>query len=264
MNNYVEKVKTNGIVKIDNWLNDIDQKKIAKIIQTLKPQKNDPDSTFVTNLKLLIKKIFKFKLNNVFTSIYYFNLSKKLNLKEIAEEILEAKVKLTRIDHYWSPKSEKPVIQWHIDNAYSGRENIKNFVKPDQNAIKFFFYLSDVSSDNGCLSYIPKSHKIAYALKEGIYNGNIEYQTYWTLSDFRKIILIKENYNYIKKTVDENLITEFLNTSKLILNGELDAKLFDHEVRKGGALIFDEAGAHRGSRTMLHDRMVLRFFYKKK
>lgn len=171
---------------------------------------------------------------------------------------------MTRIDHYWSPKSEKPVIQWHVDNAYSGRENIKNFVKPDQNAIKFFFYLSDVSSDNGCLSYIPKSHKIAYAIKEGIYKGNIEYQKYWTLSDFRKIILIKENYNYIKKLVDENCITEFLNTSKLILNGELDTKLFDHEVKKGGALIFDEAGAHRGSRTMLHDRMVLRFFYKKK
>ena len=65
MNNYVEKVKTDGIVKIDNWLNDVDQKKIAKIIQTFKPQKSDPDSTFVTNFKLLIKKIFKFKLNNI-------------------------------------------------------------------------------------------------------------------------------------------------------------------------------------------------------
>ena len=65
MKNYVEKVKLDGIVKIDNWLSDVDQEKIAKTIQTLKPQKNDPDSAFVTNLKLLIKKIFKFKLNNI-------------------------------------------------------------------------------------------------------------------------------------------------------------------------------------------------------
>ena len=50
MKNYAEKVKLDGIVKIDNWLSDIDQKKIAETIQTLKPQKNDPDSTFVTNL----------------------------------------------------------------------------------------------------------------------------------------------------------------------------------------------------------------------
>ena len=65
MKNYVEKVKLDGIVKIDNWLSDVDQEKIAKTIQKLKPQKNDPDSTFVTNFKLLIKKIFKFKLNNI-------------------------------------------------------------------------------------------------------------------------------------------------------------------------------------------------------
>ena len=35
-------------------------------------------------------------------------------------------------------------------------------------------------------------------------------------------------------------------------------------MRKGGAVIFDESGIHRGSKTSLTDRIALRFFYKKK
>ena len=200
---------------------------------------------------------------NIFRSFYFISLSKKLKLKEIAQEILKSKAKLIRIDHFWTPQSEDPVIQWHVDNAYSGRKNIEVFDEPDKQAIKFFFYLTDVSSENGCLSYIPYSHKIAYALKQGIYNGDIHYQTYWTLSDFRKIILKEENYNYIKKKVDEKIIKEFLNTSEKILNGKIDESLFDHEIKNGGAVIFDEAGVHRGSKTKLSDRMVLRFFYQR-
>jgi ectoine hydroxylase-related dioxygenase (phytanoyl-CoA dioxygenase family) len=190
-------------------------------------------------------------------------LAKKLNLKETAEQILDSKVKLIRIDHFWSPQSNNPVIEWHVDNAYSGRKDIKVFNKPDKQAIKFFFYLTNVSSDNGCLAYIPFSHKIAYALKKGIYERYIEYQPYWSLFDFRKIILKKENYNYIKKLVDEKIIIDFLNTSELILSKKIDECLFDHKINKGGALIFDEAGAHKGSRTISNDRMVLRFFYQR-
>ena len=45
-----------------------------------------------------------------------------------------------------------------------------------KNAIKFFFYLTDVSIDNVCLSYIAKSNKIAYALKKGIYERHQLYK----------------------------------------------------------------------------------------
>ena len=38
-------------------------------------------------------------------------------------------------------------------------------------------------------------------------------------------------------------------------------KLSSNNVTK---VIFDESGIHRGSKTRLHDRMALRFFYKKK
>ena len=140
MKNYADKVKLKGVVKVDNWLSENDQEKISKTISILKPKKSDADSYFVVNLKTIVKKIFKLKFKSIITSIYYWNLSRKLNLKRIAEEILGSKVRLTRIDHYWSAKSEKPVIQWHVDNAYSGREDVEKFVKPDENAIKFFFF----------------------------------------------------------------------------------------------------------------------------
>ena len=264
MDNLAQEVELKGIAKKNNWLSEIDQQKITGIIETLKPLKDDVhNSTFVVNFKTLVNKILRLKFKNIIRSFYFHKLSKKLNLENIASEILKSKVKLTRIDHFWSPKSEEPVVQWHVDNAYSGRKNIKFFNKPDNNAIKFFFYLTDVTSDNGCLSYIPFSHKIAYALKDGIHKKKIQYQPYWTLSDFRDIILKEENYNYIKSKVDEKILIEFLEKSKLILEKKIHDHIFDQDVKKGGALIFDEAGMHRGSRTKFNDRMVLRFFYQK-
>lgn len=263
MDNLVEKVQSEGIADKENWLSPIDKDKIKNLIKKLKPTKGSENSVYATNIKMLIKKILKLQFSNISRSIYFIKLSKKLKLKEIAEEILKSKAKLIRIDHFWSPQSNDPVIQWHVDNAYSGKKNITVFNEPDKQAIKFFFYLTDVSSDNGCLSYIPYSHKIAYALKDGIYKGDIQYQTYWTLSDFRKIISKKENYNYLIKKIDEGIIKEFLNNSENILNGKIDESLFDHQMKNGGAVVFDEAGVHRGSKTMLNERMVLRYFYQR-
>tara|TARA_E500000178_G_C16969511_1_gene730216 strand:+ start:810 stop:1604 length:795 start_codon:yes stop_codon:yes gene_type:complete len=263
MNDLIEKVQSLGIAVKENWLDHKDIEKIEKSIQKVKPIKGSECSIYAVNLKTLIKKIFKMHFNNIFKSLYFINLSKKLKLKETAEEILKSKTKLLRVDLFWSPQSQDPVIQWHVDNAYSGRKNIKIFNEPDKNAIKFIFYLTDVSSNNGCLSYIPYSHKIAYALKQGIHNKDIKYQTYWTLSDFRKAIFKQENFNYIKKKVDEKIINDFLNTSEKIINRKTDETLFDYEVKKGGAVVFDEAGVHKGSKTELNDRIVLRFFYRR-
>lgn len=263
MSDIIKLVQSQGIATKENWLKTEDLEKIDSLVRKMEPIKGSENSIYAANFKTFVKKIFKLRFSEIFKSFYFINLSKKLKLNKIANEILQTDTKLLRIDLFWSPKSANPVIQWHVDNAYSGRKNIKKFNSPDHNAIKFIFYLTNVSSNNGCLSYIPFSHKIAYALKKGIYDGDIEYQTYWTLNDFRQIILKESNYNYIKKSIDEKLIKDFLNTSENILDGKIDENLFDHEIKKGGAVIFDEAGVHKGSKTELNDRMVLRFFYRK-
>ena len=58
------------------------------------------------------------------------------------------------------------VIPWHTDQAYSGKKYVKKICRSKQSSVKIFFYLTDVDSDNGCLGYIPGSHKISYFLKK--------------------------------------------------------------------------------------------------
>ena len=194
--------------------------------------------------------------------IQFLNLAKKLHLKELAEEIFQKKAKLCGLDFYYNPRSEDPVLDWHCDTSYSGKKIVEKFIHPKNYSIKFFFYLTDVSKDNGCLSYIPGSNRIAYAIKKGVFEGNIKYTPYWSLKDFRKTIQIKSNYEYIKKITGEKDLSEFLNRTSFAENQKAENYSFDHEMKKGGAVIFDEAGIHRGSRTRLNDRVALRFFYK--
>src|SRR6056300_1226140 len=99
MDNLAQEVELKGIAKKNNWLSEIDQQKITGIIETLKPLKDDVhNSTFVVNFKTLVNKILRLKFKNIIRSLYFHKLSKKLDLENIASEILKSKVKLTRID----------------------------------------------------------------------------------------------------------------------------------------------------------------------
>ena len=90
------------------------------------------------------------------------------------------------------------ILDWHTDQAYSGNLNPKKYVHPDHACLKYFIYLNDVDSNNGCLGYVPGSHKILYHLKLGIFKGEIDYKPYWKLKDLRK--LVAEDYqNYLEK-----------------------------------------------------------------
>ncbi len=259
-----EAVRLNGIARKDNWLNAEDEKKARNIIASIKPKKGSKKSWLSTTLLSQIIKVIKFDYKNLSRSLFFTNLAKKLELKKIADKIFDAETELLGIDFYYNPKSDEPVLDWHCDTSYSGATEVKKFINPENYAIKFFFYLTDVSSDNGCLSYIPKSNKIAYALKKGIFEGAISYTPYWSLSDFRKTIQTNHNFNYLKNILGENILNEFINNTNFINEKNSINHNFDNEMKKGGAIIFDESGIHRGSKTRLHDRMALRFFYKKK
>ena len=55
-------------------------------------------------------------------------------------------------------------------------------------SIKFFFYLSDVFTNNGCLSYIPGSHKIVKEIGRLTFINEIDYEYYWSLEDLTKLV----------------------------------------------------------------------------
>ena len=167
------------------------------------------------------------------------------------------------IDSYYSPISDKDVLPWHSDQAYEGDEkNYSGYVNPDHAHIKFFIYLTEVGPNNGCLSYIPGSHKIGYALRRGIFENKIKYENYYLLKDFRT--LVENNYDFLKDYLkDDNLIRNFLDKSKqLIQNPSHDE--FDYSLSAGDAIIFDEGGIHKGSKSLKNERVVLRYLYSTK
>ena len=266
LNEIIENVKENGFCKIENFLEEDDFFRIntflKKNIFNKKIKKGDNKSYFFRDkLSFFPKKIIHFEIEKIIEFRILNKLSKKLNMKSIASEILGKKSKLYSIDSYYSPTSNKPVINWHFDQAYSGRKDIKNFANPDNRIIKFFIYFTPVKTDDGCLAYIPKSNKIAYHLKKAFYKNELEYKPYWMLRDFRNVIKKKEYFLYLQKNLGSAFLQSFINDTNFIDKDPFNTNRFDLNLDKGGAIIFDEGGAHMGSKTK-NERLVLRFLYR--
>lgn len=169
---------------------------------------------------------------------------------------------MNHVDAYVSKKSKSNIIPWHTDQAYHGNLNPKNYVNCEKFFIKIFIYLTDVNTKNGCMSYIPGSHKIGFAIRKGIFEKKIKYKPYWHLKDLRNLVI--ENKSYFSDLFKEKyyLVQEFLQKSEFIIKNE-DTHLYDYSIKAGGALIFDEGGSHRGSSPTLDDRIVLRYLFSK-
>jgi hypothetical protein len=210
-------------------------------------------------------KILKLNFKKFKQDIKILNLAKKKNLNFISNQIFGEKSYLKFIDIYHTPISDKNLLPWHTDMAYQGDEkNYEGFVNPDQDFLKFFIYLTDVGPDNGCTSYIPKSHKIAYAIRKGIFEKAIKYQPYFTLKEFRNFISEKGNADFIKNFLnDNNIIDEFLKKTNFI-NQKEDTNDFDFSLKAGDAIIFDEGGFHKASKCLHSERLVLRYIYATK
>tara|TARA_B100000945_G_scaffold293122_1_gene268831 strand:+ start:5344 stop:6150 length:807 start_codon:yes stop_codon:yes gene_type:complete len=258
----IDKIKENGIVKINNFLSKEELKKFSNIITFYSAPKNHPDSYFPINYKGTFLKIFKLKFKNFTHSLEILRLQKKKELNILANNFFKKKSYLHFIDGYYSKVSKSAILPWHTDQAYSGKKTEEMEINnPDNFYLKIFIYLTDVGPNNGCMSYIPKSHKFGYAIRKGIFEQKIPYQPYWRLQDFRKIILDNKKYfkDYFK---DEQIINDFIYQTDFIEKGQENEKSnFDYSAKAGSAIIFDEGGVHKGSKPQQSDRMVLRYLY---
>lgn len=264
MNNYKQistTLKQDGIAENHNWLSEDEINFITQKILKLSRAKGENRSHLPINKLSILLKTIKFQFTDIFFSLYLQNLSKKLNLKNISNDFFGCESELKNIDFYVSKKSTDPVLDWHVDKAYSGKKDVYDYVKPDDFGLKFIFYLTDVSKDNGCLKYIPKSNKIAYALKKGIYEKEIKYSPYWKMNDFCELVTM--NSQLIKKYVDSNDLNQFYDLIKQLKNDE-NSNNFYHEINKGGGIIFDESGIHKGTEPKNNDRLIFRYIFTKK
>ena len=262
-NDIRKEIKEVGIYKIDKFLNDQDLITVEKILNKYKSEKQNNDSFFYRSRgKFLLEKLVYFQLSKLIDCLTIIRLSKKLKLQDVANNVLGQQTRLTSIDSYFSKKSNENILDWHLDQAYSGKLNVENFVNPDHAALKFFVYLTAVDVNNGSLGYIPKTAKIAYQLKKDIYNKEIKYRPYWSLKDFRNIIKDSKYRKHLEKKIDATEIESFLNQTSFIEKDPYDTTKYDYKLDKGGAIIFDESGVHRGSKPNQTDRLVMRFVYK--
>ena len=257
-----KEIKKSGIVKVKKFLTDIELTNIKKILTLYKFPKNHPKSYYSINKKLLAYKLIKLNFVMFKNHLAVFNLNKKKKMNFISDKIFNKKSYLKFIDGYHTPVGEQDVLPWHTDQAYKGDEkNIKGFVNPDHAHLKFFIYLTDVGSNNGCMSYIPGSHKIGYALRKGFFEKKIKYTPYFLLEDFRRTIKKEENKRYINTYLqDSNLVEEFLEKTDFI-EQKKESQEFDYNLSAGDAIIFDEGGLHKGSKSLYSERLVLRYLY---
>ena len=262
-NKIIQEIQENGITECLEFFNKDKFEAIEKILINNRCAKGTKQSFFYrAKGKFLLKKLFNFQLANFLDCLKLINLSKQLKLKELSSEIRGKQTKLFSIDSYFSEVSSNKVVDWHVDQGYSGNLKPKQFLNPDHCAIKYFIYLTDVSSNNGCLGYIPGSHKILYFLKLGILNNKIKYKPYWKLNDLRNIVQDDYYRNYLEKKIKKELIDSFLEQSSFIINSPHDTQEYDFALKKNSALIFDEGGVHRGAETLKTSRLIVRFIYK--
>jgi hypothetical protein len=260
--NQINEIKENGITTVKSFLNENELSIIKDIVQTYSASKGGSKSYFSTNWKLLLYKIPTFQFKKLKHDLTILKLADKKKLNEFANKFFGVKSFLKFIDGYYSPIKDQDVLPWHTDQAYEGVEkNFEGFVNPEHAHLKFFIYLTDVGPDNGCTSYIPKSHKIGYALRKGIYEKKIKFEPYFLLKDFRNFISKNENKSYINNFLKDNsIIDNFLDDTSFIKENK-NSKKFDFSLKAGDMIIFDEGGVHKGSKSLINERLILRYLY---
>ena len=261
-----EKIKESGVVSVNDFLNS-EQFKLAnnilKNVHNNQSKKGDAEGYFPVYLKNIIIKLLKFEFGKLKNSFLLKKIAKDLQFKKIAERIFDHEAELHMIDCYYSERSDKHILDWHNDIGYTdiAHNEDRNL---DARSIKFFIYMTDVESANGSLAYIPYSHHIVRAITSLMLEKKIKFHTYWKLEDLRALVLKDQVKNLIIDRVGVEKLNIFLVNSKFIEQETKDTFKFDFEMNKGGAVIFDELGVHRGAMPSKHSRLVLRYLYRRK
>ena len=259
-----KEVKENGVTSVSNFIDQESFEKISLLLKNYSYNKGHRSSHFpVTKFNYLVK-IIKLDFLTIKKSQILKSIALNLQLNELADKILGKKTKLLNIDSYLSIKSDKNVIDWHCDYAYNGSANPKKLINPNLRSIKFFIYLTDVEYKNGSLAYIPKSNLVQKAYSDLLYSKKIKYEPFWKLKNFRDQITNEPLKKMIINKIGENIYKEFLMKTSFIDRENGDTSDFDFKMKKGGVIIFDELGFHRGSMPSQNDRLVLRYFYNEK
>ena len=263
----VELLKLNGVIHKENLIGEKTIKKFKKILEKNDAIGKDNDSGFFpATINSIIKSFLKFKFSKAIHGIIFRRFIQNNKFKIIADDYFNQNSKLVKIDSYISEVSDEKIIDWHTDQAYSGKKNIleDDLIDPDRVLLKFFLFLTNVNCDDGDLAYISGSHKTCYHLKKLIFKRNLKYEPHWSikqLNDFVKKVDIK-NKLLQNTELKESEYFDFLDKVSFINKTE-DTKKFDKYAKAGDLMIFDEHGIHRASAPKSNTRYVIRFIFSR-
>ena len=100
IDNIKQKFQENGIVSLENFINQIHIDELKNIVKVHCGSKTRSGNTFPVNLIQILKIIKRPK--KIFNTLKLFYFSKKYNLKKIAEKLKETEMELVMIDGYIS------------------------------------------------------------------------------------------------------------------------------------------------------------------
>lgn len=270
-----DNVKDKGVFNIPTFF---DQNQLTKVENILKQELRKNDRViFPIKASQNFIKLFKLDLFKLVNSRALLKIANALKLEVIAENILNSPSHLYMMDVYKSKKSKEMIIPWHNDIGlkYTDAESKKNYfqsaratilntnTKVPARGVKFFIYMTDTESNNGALGVLPFSQHIVKALTKLIVEKKVHLNLYWNLENLREIVMQDSIRPLIENLVGKEKLHKFIKSSEFIKHSS-DTLEFDSNMKKGGAVVFDEMCVHRGSKPTKNDRVVLRYLYKKK
>ena len=264
--NIINDINEKGYSKIENFFSEKDLQKIdinLKNINDEKITKGDKIGYFPVSIKDHIISLIKLRFKSLIRSHHLMSLSNAYSFKKIANQYFCNTTDLIMLDSYFSAKSNEKIIDWHADIPSDLPSNPIKYRKW-QRSLKFFIYLTDVDHDNGCLAYFPESNKINEAITKLVLKKKITISRFTELSKMRDLLIKNKNLRELLKSesnINKETIEMFIENSSFIQNGG-DTKNYDIALKKGGMVIFDEFGFHRGSSPARTSRMVLRYLFR--
>lgn len=268
-------VKDKGVFNVPTFF---DQNQLIEVEKILRKELSSKDRVvFPIKTSQNFIKFLKLDFSKIINSRALLKIANMLNLKVIAENILNSPSQLYMMDTYKSKKSKEMIIPWHNDIGLKNEDekSKKNYLqtaratilnkntKVPARGIKFFIYMTDTESNNGALGVLPYSQHIVKALTKLIIEKKVNINLYWSLENLRDIILQNSVRPLIENLVGKEKLDKFIKFSEFIKHSP-DTLEFDSKMKKGGAVIFDEMCVHRGSKPTKNDRVILRYLYKKK
>ena len=162
----LNEINSKGFSKIEGFFDENEIKKIENKLNFIKKdkiRKGAKISFFPVTIKNYLANILKLKFKSITTGLSMKKFSEIYSFKLIADQFFKQETNLVTMDSYFSPKSNEKIIDWHADIPMALSKNPENFSEW-QRSLKFFVYLTDVQSDNGCLAVLPLSNKINKAI----------------------------------------------------------------------------------------------------